>query len=70
MKILKKCMACCARLDERVLLWCARTTDRWADWVETRCGKLWFLVPIWRWKAGVFRWCAGLDRRFINWLGE
>jgi len=52
-----------------MFLWFARITDSWADWVESRWGKMWFLAPIWRRKAKGFRWCAGLERRFINWLG-
>lgn len=70
MRTLKKCLSGCVRLEERLFLWFARTTDAWADWVESRWGRLRFLVPVWRWKAGMFRWCAGLDRRFIDWLGD
>lgn len=70
MKTLKKYLSGCARLEERLFLWLAGITDAWADWVELRWGKLWFLVSVWKWKAGMFRWCASLDRRFINWLGK
>jgi len=66
---LKRCLSACAGLEERMFLRFARITDSWADRAEARWGKMWFLVPGWRWKVRVFRWCAGLDRRFINWLG-
>lgn len=69
MKTLKKCVAACTGLEEKLFLWAARVTDACADWTESRCGRLWFIVPAGRLKARAFRWCAGLDRRFINWLG-
>lgn len=65
---MRKCLSGYAHLEERFWLWVARNCDRWADWVEARCGKLWFVVPGWRWKARMFRWFAGLDRQFTDWL--